>query len=87
MARTDVAVGTANEASMLCTTRAATPRIGSTDAAPGVTSVGIGFTTGSAGVETGAFAGSSAADGVATGVGFTGGLAGGFTGVFTEIVA
>jgi len=31
------------------TTRAATPRSGSTDAAPGVTKVGIGLTIGSAG--------------------------------------
>ena len=50
IARTDVAVGTESDASMLCTTRALTPRIGSSAAAPGVTSVGIGFTIGSAGV-------------------------------------
>ena len=50
IARTDVAVGTVSDASMLCTTRALTPRIGSRAAAPGVTSVGIGLTTGSAGV-------------------------------------
>ena len=79
MARTDVAVGTASDASMLCTTRAATPRIGSTAAALGVTSVGIGFTTGSAGVETGAFAGSVEACAV------TGVAAGGFTGLFTGV--
>ena len=50
-ARTDVAVGTVRDASMLCTTRAETPRSGSTVAAPGDTNVGIGFTTGSAGFE------------------------------------
>ena len=48
-ARTDVAVGTVKDASMLCTTRAETPRSGSTVAAPGETNVGIGLTTGSAG--------------------------------------
>ncbi|CAB4660577.1 unannotated protein [freshwater metagenome] len=48
-ARTDVAVGTVKDASMLCTTRAETPRNGSTVAAPGETNVGIGLTTGSAG--------------------------------------
>jgi len=50
IARTLVAVGTVSDASMLCTTRAATPRIGSNVEAPGVTRVGIGFTMGSAGV-------------------------------------
>lgn len=50
IARTDVAVGTLSEASMLCTTRAATPRIGTKDAALGVIKVGIGFATGSAGI-------------------------------------
>ena len=50
IARTDVAVGTEREASMLCTTRAATPRIGVKDAALGVIKVGIGFATGSAGI-------------------------------------
>ncbi len=40
--RTLVAVGTAREPSIDCTTRAATPRIGSTVDAPGVMSVGIG---------------------------------------------
>ena len=50
IARTLVAVGTLSEASMLCTTRAATPRIGSKVDAPGVTKVGIGLTIGSAGV-------------------------------------
>jgi len=35
---------------MLCTTRAATPRIGSRVDAAGVARVGIGFTTGSAGI-------------------------------------
>ena len=48
-ARTEVAVGTVNEASMLCTTRADTPLNGSTVAAPGETKVGIGLTIGSAG--------------------------------------
>ena len=48
--RTDVAVGTVNDASMLWTTLAATPLIGSALDAPGVTRVGIGLTTGSAGV-------------------------------------
>ena len=61
-ARTDVAVGTESDASILCTTRAATPRSGSIDEAEGVTKVGIGFTTGSAGVATGV-----ATTGVATG--------------------
>ena len=50
IARTLVAVGTVSEASMLCTTRALTPRIGSSVDAPGVARVGIGLTTGSAGV-------------------------------------
>jgi len=50
IARTDVAVGTEREASMLCTTRDATPRIGVKDAALGVIKVGIGFATGSAGI-------------------------------------
>lgn len=50
IARTDVAVGTERDASMLCTTRAATPRIGSRVEALGVTKVGIGFATGCAGV-------------------------------------
>ena len=50
IARTLVAVGTLSDASMLCTTRADTPRIGSIVAAPGVTKVGIGLMTGSAGV-------------------------------------
>ena len=49
--RTLVAVGTAREPSIDCTTRAPTPRIGSTVDAPGVMSVGIGFTTGSAGLK------------------------------------
>ena len=51
-ARTLVAVGTVNEASMLCTTRALTPRIGSRVDAPGLTKVGIGLAIGSAGVAT-----------------------------------
>ena len=49
-ARTLVAVGTVSEPSIDCTTLAATPRNGSTDEAPGVIKVGIGFTTGSAGL-------------------------------------
>ena len=49
-ARTEVAVGTVSDASMLCTTRAPTPRMVSSVEAPGVTKVGIGLTTGSAGV-------------------------------------
>ena len=48
--RTLVAVGTESEPSIDCTTLAATPRKGSTVAAPGVTNVGIGLTTGSAGL-------------------------------------
>ena len=48
--RTLVAVGTESEPSIDCTTLAATPRKGSTVAAPGVTKVGIGLTTGSAGL-------------------------------------
>ena len=47
--RTLVAVGTESEPSMDCTTRAATPRSGSTDEAFGVIKVGIGLTIGSAG--------------------------------------
>ncbi|CAB4746459.1 unannotated protein [freshwater metagenome] len=50
IARTDVAVGTESEASILATTRAPTPRIGSSVAAPGVARVGIGFAAGCAGV-------------------------------------
>ena len=50
IARTDVAVGTVSDASMLWTTRADTPRIGSSLDALGVTKVGIGFAIGSAGV-------------------------------------
>jgi hypothetical protein len=50
IARTDVAVGTVSDASMLWTTRADTPRIGSSFDALGVTNVGIGFAMGSAGV-------------------------------------
>lgn len=53
IARTDVAVGTVSDASMLCTTRAATPRIGTKEAALGVIKVGIGFATGSAGIAIG----------------------------------
>ena len=50
IARTLVAVGTLSEPSMLCTTRAETPRIGSNRAAVGVTTTGAGFLIGSAGV-------------------------------------
>ena len=53
MARTLVAVGTLSEPSMLCTTRADTPRIGSSRAAPGVETTGAGFLIGSAGVGVG----------------------------------
>ena len=49
-ARTLVAVGTVNEPSMLATTRALTPRIGSSRAASGVLKTGTGLTIGSAGV-------------------------------------
>ncbi|CAB4535192.1 unannotated protein [freshwater metagenome] len=78
IARTDVAVGTVSEASILCTTRADTPRIGSSFDALGVTKVGIGFAIGSAGVagvaatlRTTCCAGVAGA-GVATGAGVTG---------------
>ena len=53
-ARTEVAVGTESEASMLCTTRAETPRITSRVDALGVLKTGAGFTTGSAGFGCGA---------------------------------
>ena len=56
-ARTDVAVGTVSEASMLCTTRAPTPRMTSSVDAPGDSNVGIGLTTGSAGSGTELFTG------------------------------
>ena len=49
-ARTDVAVGTDSDASMLCTTRADTPRKGSSVDALGVIKTGTGLTIGSAGV-------------------------------------
>ena len=49
-ARTLVAVGTVKEPSMLATTRAPTPRIGSSFAASGVLKTGTGLTIGSAGV-------------------------------------
>ena len=89
MARTLVAVGTLNDASMLCTTRAETPRIGSRVDALGVTKTGTGFTTGSAGVAgccftsrttgcdgaTAAGVGVTTGAGVATGVGVTTGAA------------
>ena len=49
-ARTEVAVGTVRDASMLCTTRAETPRKTSKVEALGVIKTGTGLTTGSAGV-------------------------------------
>ena len=50
IARTLVAVGTDNEASIDCTTRPATPRRASTRAELGAATTGAGFTCGSAGV-------------------------------------
>ena len=50
IARTDVAVGTLSDASILATTRPATPRSGSTVASPGVANTGAGLTTACAGV-------------------------------------
>ena len=50
IARSDVAVGTESDASMAWTTRADTPRIGSSEDAAGVIKTGTGLTTGSAGV-------------------------------------
>ena len=95
IARTLVAVGTLKDASMLCTTRAETPRIGSSVDALGVTNTGTGFTTGSAGVAgccftsrttgcdgaTAAGVGVTTGAGVATGVGVTTGAATGAVGV------
>ncbi|CAB4885235.1 unannotated protein [freshwater metagenome] len=49
-ARTLVAVGTVSEPSILATTRALTPRIGSSRAASGVLRTGTGLIIGSAGV-------------------------------------
>ena len=49
-ARTLVAVGPVSELSILVTTRALTPRIGSNLAASGVLKTGAGLTIGSAGV-------------------------------------
>ena len=66
IARTEVAVGTSSDASIDCTTLAATPLIGSVVAAPGETNVGIGLTTGSAGV---------AVDEILGALGFTAGVA------------
>ena len=81
IARTLVAVGTDNEASMLCTTRALTPRIGSRVAAPGVTRVGIGLTIGSAGVGVGlAICVLATTGAAATGGAETGGATGATTG-------
>jgi len=64
IARTLVAVGTESEASMLCTTRFATPRKGSTRAALGVATCGVGFATTCAGVGVGCVAGRTAGCGV-----------------------
>ena len=50
IARTDVAVGTERDPSIACTTRAETPRIGSSEDADGVIKTGTGLTIGSAGV-------------------------------------
>ena len=50
IARTDVAVGTVSEPSMLATTRLATPRNGSTVASDGVARIGAGAWTTCAGV-------------------------------------
>ena len=77
-ARTLVAVGTDNDASIDCTTRPATPRKGSTRAELGAATTGAGLTCGSAGVGSGLFllfktgctagcAGAATGDGVATG--------------------
>ena len=93
IARTDVAVGTESEASILETTRAPTPRIGSSVAALGVLSVGIGFATGCAGVAGVVFTVRTiGCDGVvAAGAGVTGAVGVGATGAgvtaapFTEI--
>ncbi|CAB4648758.1 unannotated protein [freshwater metagenome] len=49
-ARTDVAVGTLSDPSMLATTRPATPRSGSTVASSGDAKTGAGLTTACAGV-------------------------------------
>ena len=83
-ARTLVAVGTVNEPSMLATTRAPTPRIGSSFAASGVLKTGTGLTIGSAGVgdckersrtsfcDAGVCAAGATGAGVDTGAGVTG---------------
>ena len=78
IARTLVAVGTLKDASMLCTTRAETPRIGSSVDALGVTNTGTGFTTGSAGVAGCCFTSrTTGCDGATTaGVGVTTGATG-----------
>ena len=84
IARTEVAVGTESEASILATTRAPTPRIGSSVAAPGVARVGIGFAAGCAGVAgavatvrtTGCDTGAAACAGCAGCAGATGAAAG-----------
>ena len=97
IARTDVAVGTVSDASMLWTTRADTPRIGSSFDALGVTKVGIGFAMGSAGVAgvaatfrttccdgagaAGACTGAACATGVATGAGAAGATGAGVPGI------
>ena len=76
IARTLVAVGTDNDASILATTRAPTPRIGSRVEALGVTKVGIGLTTGSAGICTGLVTGAvvTTGDGGCGTTGCTGGV-------------
>lgn len=75
IARTLVAVGTLSDASMLCTTRAATPRIGSSVDALGVTNTGTGFTTGSAGVRVCCFTSRTTGCDTTTGAAGAGGAA------------
>ena len=81
-ARTDVAVGTESDASMLATTRADTPLIGSSVDALGVINTGAGLTIGSAGVGCGVAVTRRigccvGADACATGACTTGALTGG----------
>ena len=73
-ARTEVAVGTVSEPSILATTRPATPRSGSRVASLGVAKTGAGLMTACAGV--------GCAEGVAaaTGAGVAAGAAGATTG-------
>ena len=67
---------------MLCTTRAATPRIGSSVEALGVTNTGTGFTTGSAGVGVCCFTSRTTGCDATTGAaGVTTGVTGATTGV------